>query len=127
MAAVRDRFVYLAEGRATGYVVDRPPWLVGLIARLGVECDVVAFQAYRDGFAVADWHSDDVATQAILSLGATRTFGIDDVTIPVDDGDLVWMPAPVRHAVLADPDVTGERCSLVFRTTKENEDAPARH
>lgn len=140
LAAVRDLFTYgPGEDRAAGYIYsadDGQAWPAGfaeygpalldeLERTLGVRFTIALFQAYRDGSGCG-WHADDAFdAQAILSLGTTRTFGIRrnaDLSrewMPVQDGDLVFMPSgfqrewqhcvPVEH-------VTGERCSLVFRT-----------
>ena len=62
--------------------------------------------------------------QAILSLGATRTFGIRAVGeephwMQLRAGDLLFMPAGTQtkyeHCVPVE-DEPGERISLVFRT-----------
>lgn len=135
---VRDLFSYgPGDDRATGslYAEGEQPWpaqlaeagpalLADLERLLGVRFEVVAFQAYRNG-AGCDWHADTpFDAQAVLSLGATRTFGVrrpdaEPVWVQVEHGDLVVMPSgfqqewqhcvPVEH-------VAGERVSLVFRT-----------
>lgn len=94
------------------------PWLLDELAvLLDVRFAIVAFQAYADGNAWTDWHVDDAFdAQAILSLGARRTFGIGDELIPLMAGDLIYLPDHVRHSIRPDPEVIHERCSLVFRT-----------
>jgi len=129
-AALRRCFTYApADNRATGYLYadgeqDWPeamaalgPWLIAELHQLlNVRFTVVAFQAYQDGNAWTDWHVDSAfGGQAILSLGATRTFGVGDDLIRVAAGDLIYLADHVRHSVRPDPEVTGERCSLVFR------------
>lgn len=110
------------DKRSTGYL-DPADWgsvLTELEHTLGVRFTIVAFQGYQDGTAGTDWHSDDYPHQAMLSIGATRTFGVrlagHETAIPVDDGDLVYLAGRQEHAVLTDPGVSGERCSLVFRS-----------
>ena len=132
-------FSYLpGENRATGYLYtageqDWPqpmgyagPLLLERLRRLpGTDFPVVAFQAYRDGSGCG-WHADTpFAAQAILSLGATRTFAVRRGNagaaeeLKVADGDLVFMPAGFQddwqHCVPEEPGAA-ERCSLVFRT-----------
>jgi alkylated DNA repair dioxygenase AlkB len=140
LAAVRQVFTYgPRDDRATGYLFgDGQPWpgplavlgpalLDDLDALLGIRFTVVAFQAYMDGSG-CDWHSDDAFdAQAVLSLGVTRTFGVrrkdgsDLSLLPVDHGDLVFMPpgfqATWQHCVPIEQ-VAGERCSLVLRTVE---------
>lgn len=138
LAALRETFTYgPGDDRATGYLYadDGPGWstplalhgpslLAALDELVGVRFPVVAFQAYRGGTG-CDWHTDAAFdTQAVLSLGVTRTFGVrrpgaDVHWLPVGHGDLVFMPPGFQcewqHCVPAE-DVAGERCSLVFRT-----------
>jgi alkylated DNA repair dioxygenase AlkB len=133
---VRSLFEYgPGEDRATGYLFgdghDWPPALfVGpdlldrLEARFRIRFTTVAFQAYRNG-AGCDWHADTpFDAQAILSLGATRTFGLrlvggEPSWVEVSSGSLVFMPPGFQrtheHCVPVE-DVAGERISLVFRT-----------
>jgi alkylated DNA repair dioxygenase AlkB len=137
LAAVRGLFTYgPGEDRATGNLFgdqDWPPALAeagparlgDLEALLGIRFTHVVFQAYRNGAAGCDWHADTpFDAQAILSLGATRTFGIrrlggDPWWTAVNHGDLVVMPAGFQaeweHCVPVE-DERGERVSLVFRT-----------
>jgi alkylated DNA repair dioxygenase AlkB len=137
LARVRQSFTYAKdENRANGYFymeggqdwpsalkVFGPELIDDLEARLGVRFTIVVFQAYRDGSGCG-WHADDgYSTQAILSLGVTRKFGIrkpdgEPVWISVNHADLVVMPpgfqSEWQHSVLEE-DVIGERVSLVFR------------
>ena len=133
--AVRASFAYgPGDDRATGYLYgdgqDWPPPLAehgpALLADLKQLLDVafthVAFQGYLNGSG-CDWHTDlPFDSQAILSLGATRTFGIrrdEPEWITVVHGDLVYMPPGFQtewqHCIPTE-DITGERISLVFRT-----------
>lgn len=143
LPALRTLYSYTERepDRATGwlYLPDGPPvthWpppLAALGPQLlddlerdtGVRFTACAFQAYRDGAGV-DWHHDrQWDAQAILSLGVTRSFGIRSEggtsIFRVAHGDLVFMPAGFQdeyeHCVPAE-DIPGERCSLVFRSTK---------
>jgi alkylated DNA repair dioxygenase AlkB len=139
LAAVRPVVVYGdGDDRTTGHVfidgdLDWAPDLqalgVSLLGDLedttGVRYPIVAFQGYRDG-AGCDWHADTpFGAQAILSLGVTRYFEVDDgsktTVYPVKHGDLFVMPAGTqethRHRVPTD-DTRGERVSLVFRTPR---------
>jgi alkylated DNA repair dioxygenase AlkB len=142
LAATKELFTYDTDNRANGYLYveggqDWPPsfaehgakLLVGLEQSLGVRFTIALFQAYRDGSGVG-WHADEgYDVQAILSLGVTRTFGIrplgggDPQWIQVGHGDLMVMPsgfqAEWQHCVPVE-DVTGERCSLVFRAVAGN-------
>lgn len=126
-ALVRGCFHFGCEDRATGYLDE--PWITPLLDRLDVELDVrftiVAFQGYRHG-AGCDWHADTpFDTQAILSLGVTRTFGYrptggEPTWVSVHDGDLLVMPAGFQRGwehCVPNEDIEGERCSLVFRTS----------
>lgn len=125
---VRSLFEFGDEDRATGYLPDGLDW--GLLDRLehdlGVRFTVVAFQAYRNGSG-CDWHADTpFDAQAVLSLGATRTFGVRPIGgepqwLSVAHGDLVVMPSGFQdeweHCVPVE-DEPGERVSLVFRTVR---------
>lgn len=142
-SAVRSSFCYLpGDDRATGYVyVDGeqdwvsslseygPVLLAELHDLLGVRFTHVAFQAYRNGSAMTGFHADTpFDEQAILSFGATRTLAIADYDqcytelTALGGGDLVFMASGFQdrwlHSIPAEPHVTGERCSLVFRTVK---------
>jgi 2OG-Fe(II) oxygenase superfamily len=126
---VRQQFTYgPGEDRATGYLDVTAEWLRSTVAKLELDImryPVVAFQAYRNGSG-CDWHADTpFDAQAILSLGATRTFGVRllpgaPTWISVHHGDLVYMPSGFQnewqHCVPVEPDKPGERISLVFRT-----------
>lgn len=125
---VRQCFAYApGDNRATGWL-DEPwigPLLDDLENGLDVQFTTVAFQAYRDGQAGCDWHADhSYDTQAILSLGASRTLGTRWRDVEhfdrIDAGDLVYMPSGFQdeweHCIPSEPAVTGERVSLVFRT-----------
>lgn len=140
LAALRQCFLYVpGDDRATGILyapadgkdwplplAGRGPLLLGALAETTREqFTICAFQAYRNGSGCG-WHADTpFGAQAILSLGVTRTFGVrradgtGEHTMPVSDGDLVFMPegfqAEWQHSVLPE-NSTGERCSLVFRT-----------
>jgi alkylated DNA repair dioxygenase AlkB len=138
LAAVRGLFAYgPGEDRATGYLyaAGEQPWPAALAelgpelldvleSLLGVRFEIVAFQAYRNG-AGCDWHTDSpFDVQAVLSLGATRTFGVrraggEPQWTSVSSGDLVVMPSGFQseweHCVPTE-NALGERVSLVFRT-----------
>lgn len=139
LAAVRGLFEFaVGEDRATGYLYARSEteWPVPLAdvgarllddleAHLGVRFEVVAFQAYRNGSGCG-WHADTpFDAQAVLSLGATRSFAIRRTwseqvwSTDVMHGDLMFMPsgfqAEWEHCVPVE-DEPGERVSLVFRT-----------
>jgi alkylated DNA repair dioxygenase AlkB len=139
LADLRALYVYgPGDDRATGYLyvegeqdwapelaTTGPSVLADLEQLLGIRFTIVAFQAYCDGSG-CDWHSDTpFDAQAILSLGVTRTFGIRSVDggeptwMQVEHGDLVVMPpgfqSEWQHCVPVE-NVTGERCSMVFRT-----------
>jgi len=137
--ALRSTFEFDGD-RATGYLygdglhwqADVAPPLAMLLALLertvGVPFTIVAFQAYRNGSG-CDWHADTpFDAQAVLSLGATRTFGVrllpsgSPTWISVKHGDLVYMPPGFQdeweHCVPVEPDKPGERVSLVFRTPR---------
>jgi alkylated DNA repair dioxygenase AlkB len=130
---IRERFTYVdGDIRAAGYVDDEvwlAPLLDALEQLLEVRFTTVAFQAYRTGEASCPWHADqNFDIQTILSLGATRTFAVrragEEQRYELESGDLVVMPsgdqAEWEHCVPAEPTVTGERISLVFRTNKGN-------
>lgn len=100
-----------------------PALLGDLEFLLGIRFEAACFQAYLDGSGV-DWHYDrDWDATAILSLGVTRDFGLrgrsGDQFPSLHDGDLLFMPPGFQHEwehCVPVQDVTGERCSLVFRT-----------
>lgn len=129
--AARASFTFGDEDRATLYACNDGEWIAPLAAAGPMLVDelerlvdehftIVALQAYRNGSGCA-WHVDTpFGAQAILSLGSSRTFGVGGDYLPVDDGDLVYMPAPIEHCIPEEPESPGERCSLVFRTIKEN-------
>lgn len=90
----------------------------------GVRFTAACYQAYRNGAGVS-WHHDrDWDAQAVISLGATRKFGIRDAGghesfIELAHGDMVFMPSGFQHEwehCVPEEDVTGERVSLVFRS-----------
>lgn len=137
--ALHQSFSYgIHEDRATGSLYSKAdgqdwpagfasvgPLLLDLLDGLtGVKFEIVAFQAYRNGSGCG-WHADTpFDSQAILSLGVTRTFGIrpaggEASWLRLGHGDLMYMPAGFQvgweHCV-ATENVIGERCSLVFRT-----------
>lgn len=137
MQWLRPRVHYDADGRYSMYLVDQtplPPELrrVANIVCPEVDADqflVVALQCYRDGNAVTPCHSDAPVFGFILSLGATRTFRVHRSTCdnPLDiaeiecvNGMAILMDetfhAGWHHQLVADPGVTKERLSLVFRT-----------
>lgn len=141
LSALRGCFTYPeGEGRATGWLFtdDEQLWppslaelgprlLNDLLGHVGVAYTDVAFQGYRDGEAATSWHADSsFDAQALISLGATRSFGlkrpdgVDEHYIALTAGDLLVMPSGFQkvwlHCVPPDPHVTDERCSLVFRT-----------
>ena len=138
LPAVRSTFEFDGD-RATGYLFgDGLDWTPGLaeygreiLDRLEVDRRIrfthVAFQAYRNGSG-CDWHADTpFDAQAVLSLGATRTFGVRPIGgeaewLTVKHGDLVYMPPGFQdeweHCVPVEPDKPGERVSLVFRTPR---------
>jgi alkylated DNA repair dioxygenase AlkB len=137
LAALDECFNYgPGEERATGYlyVAAEQPWpqpltkigprlLDELEWFLDIRFTIVAFQAYANGNAWTDWHADTAFdVQAILSLGATRTFGLNHNGEPsylsLAAGDLLFLPDHWSHSVRPDPEVTKERCSLVFRTVR---------
>jgi alkylated DNA repair dioxygenase AlkB len=139
LPSVRSLFEFVpGDDRATGGLLgDGKGWpeplakmgpaLLGrLESGLGVRFTHVAFQAYRNGSG-CDWHADSPwDAQAVLSLGATRTFGIRRIGgspewMSVSHGDLVFMPSGFQdsweHCVPIE-DEPGERISLVFRTPR---------
>lgn len=126
-ADVRQCFAYAdGENRATSYLDGWPEIVDALEDLVGVRFTIVAFQAYRDGTAGCDWHADTpFDAQAILSLGTPRFFAIrkgnEEHKLLVAGGDLFYMPSGFQrswlHSLPPDPQVDGERISLVFRTT----------
>ncbi len=111
------------------------PVLLGKVAQAvmpGVVFPGVLLQSYRDGNAITPCHAD-ASGGFILSIGAARTFRIhrsrpggcddpvaDGITIECVEGTCLLMDAAFHagwhHQIIADPDITGEKLSLVFRT-----------
>lgn len=146
LAALRTLYAYTDRepDRATGWLhasrqigmLPVTPWpgplaeagprlLDGLEDVTGTRFDAACFQAYLDGSGCG-WHYDrDWDAQAVLSLGVARSFGLrpldgsHEVTLRLGHGDLLVMPSGFQdeweHCVPVE-DVTGERCSLVFRS-----------
>jgi alkylated DNA repair dioxygenase AlkB len=132
---------YDDDGRDSRWLFDgsgpMPPELTALavVVAPGATFSGVLLQAYRDGGAVTPCHTDKGGTGDgfILSLGAPRTFRIHPVAAGACDDDLDAVRVECRegtvlvmdeafhagwhHQVIADPGVTGEKLSLVFRTT----------
>ena len=124
-------WLFQSPSQGGGAWEDFPPrlkrWAPTLLTLAGGGWEIIVYQAYRTGTAVVDWHSDEslCREQAMLTLGATRTFGLrnkitgDVVPFPVGHGDLVIMPAGFdlewEHAVLVDRAVIDPRITLVLR------------
>jgi alkylated DNA repair dioxygenase AlkB len=141
LPALRTLYTYTPQepDRATAwvYLPDRSPFtpwpdvlaeagpalLKDLERDTGTCFTAVCFQAYLNGSGCG-WHHDrDWGTQAILSLGMTRTFGLrqagHEEFLPLAHGDLLVMPPGFQHEwehCVPAEDVRGERCSLVFRS-----------
>lgn len=140
LALIRPWVRYDADGRSCCWLTDggltlsAPPELAAVARAVCPEFDAlkygVALQGYRDGAAVTPCHSDLGSSGFILSIGATRTFrvhrvlgdvctNIDEIRIECVHGTAVLMDkafhAAWHHQIVADPGVTGERLSLVFR------------
>jgi alkylated DNA repair dioxygenase AlkB len=120
-------------GRATGWLYlpeEGTDWPDGMAGGLGEELlfdasavtgfsfRAVCFQGYLEGAGV-DWHTDaNWKVQAIMSLGATRPFGLrkeGEATqfYNLDAGDLLLMTdLSWEHCVRPGE---GERISVVFR------------
>ncbi len=136
---------YDADGLWSTWLVEDgklPPILaaIGEAVCPGVAFQAVALRGYKDGNAVTPCHSDHRAAglSFILSMGATRTFrlhrvpawvkptqgcgnpDLDVLQIECRAGAVVILSeafqASWHHQVVADPGVTEERLSLVFRT-----------
>ena len=123
-AAVRTLCRYDQTGRWSAPIYDGDGWpdvlapFAAELHRLAPWFTIVIAQGYRDGNACVDWHNDgQYARQAILSLGATRPFGLrsagTETTVWLRHGDLIEFPASTDHRV--PPCVADERCSLVLR------------
>lgn len=121
---MRASFTYGGEGRATGYLYGDVEWpdplreegpsvLAEIASLTDTNWSTVLFQAYADGNATTDRHSETMP-QAILSLGATRTLSTDDGDVELAHGDVIVLDANVAHAVPPYP-TDDERISLVFR------------
>ena len=143
LAALRTQYAYTERepDRATGWLwsarqiaqLPPAPWPAELaelgprlLAQLeedtGTVFEAACFQAYLDGTGCG-WHYDrDWDEQAVLSLGITRKFGLrsdsGEQFLELSDGDMIFMPPGFQyeweHCVPVE-DVTGERCSIVFR------------
>jgi alkylated DNA repair dioxygenase AlkB len=137
----RELFEYApGDNRANGYLwmdggqewapafAERGAQLIGDLEKTtGTRFTIALFQAYMDGSG-CDWHADlGYDVQAIVSLGVTRRFGIrraEDVDQPryykVSHGDLLVMPSGFQddwqHCVPEQPNASGERVALVFRS-----------
>ncbi len=141
---LRSKAAYDVQGRMGAWLAtngELPRVLEGIAEEIcpGIEFDGVVLQCYRDGNAATDCHTDlGYGIGFILSLGATRTFRIhrvgDDFPVKAGcidrdldvceiecvNGTVIVMDeafhAHWHHQIAPDPQVTGERLSLVFRT-----------
>ena len=144
LAALRTQYGYTARqpDRATGWLFCSEqagqlmpvPWpeplaehgdrlIRKLELEFGIRFTAACFQAYLDGSGCG-WHHDrDWDEQAVLSLGATRKFGVrtedTEMYFELEDGDLLLMPSGFQYEwehCVPEEDTEGERCSLVFRS-----------
>ncbi len=118
----------------TGKCAETLPLLLGNLADAimpDVVFEGVLLQCYRNGRAVTPCHTDAGGAGFILSIGAPRTFRIhrgmfgcgadalDVVNIECIEGTVLLMDeefhAGWHHQIVADPDITEEKLSLVFR------------
>lgn len=121
---------YDGEGRCSLWLPPGAtlPRIVAEAVCPGVVFSGVLLQGYRDGRAVTPCHRDP-GGGFILSLGAARTFrvhrgncaeNLDPVSIACIEGTVLIMDEAFHrdwhHQVAADPGVTDEKLSLVFRT-----------
>lgn len=102
-----------------------------VIELVSIPFNAVLVNRYRDGNDSVGWHADDERDLganpviASLSLGAQRTFWFREKTtnkvesVTLANGSLLLMQPPFQrqyeHAVLAEPDIRGERINLTFR------------
>lgn len=125
-----DRFhrvLWWHEPRVPFNVAMNVEMLLGYF-RIMAPFDHVTLVAYRDQDSWSDWHTDEAEHQAILSLGATRTFGIstiprfgtDEWYLPLHHGDLMYFPPGWQeewhHSIRQHTTPCGPRYALVFRT-----------
>lgn len=135
---LRPQIRYDAEGRFSMWLNhgELQPQLAVIAEAVcpGVKFSGVVLQAYQHGLAVTPCHSDRRATGFcfILSLGSPRRFRVHrtDQACDAPDLDAIWIECPSgtllimdedfqnhwHHQVVSDPNVTGEKLSLVFRT-----------
>jgi alkylated DNA repair dioxygenase AlkB len=131
---------YDADGRGSVWLatcskqVKKLPLLLANVANTvapGLPFSGALLQCYHDGNAVTPCHTDAGGTgfSFILSVGATRTFRIhrgscvdslDAMTIECIEGTVIVMDESFQrdwhHQIIPDPNITGEKLSLVFRT-----------
>jgi alkylated DNA repair dioxygenase AlkB len=108
-----------------------------LHTRLGLHCNSLLLNRYRNGADRMGWHADDepeldpLAPILSLSLGVSRPLrfrpragdplsqGISPVTVELADGDLLLMDPPSQchwqHGLPARLRLLGERINLTFR------------
>ncbi len=125
----------------SGMRLEPKPWpraLQAIRARLaseiGVDCNSVLANLYRDGCDRMGWHADDERelgarpTLASLSLGAPRRFvlkrrdGASKRVLELPHGSLLLMAGDTqlhyRHALPATAKPVGPRINLTFRTIR---------
>ena len=126
---------YDAGGRCSRLLKDElapcPPLLEPIAAAFPAPYREIVLQCYRDGHATTPCHTDAGITgfSFILSIGAPRTFRVHWIAdgcanvgrlIRCENGTVVAMEQRFQdechHQLAADPAVTEERLSLVFRT-----------
>ncbi len=113
--------------------------------------DLLVINQYQSGMDAVSWHADDEPiidqTCPIVSFsfnepGGARTFRVrskskaepgakrKSQTWTLDHGDMAVMPPGMQdtheHAVLRESAVKGRRINFTFRTTRKQEDLPAK-
>ena len=113
-------------------------WLLPLLqlrgrleAELGLRCNLVLLNRYRDGSDYMGWHTDDERGHerciASVSLGATRRFLVrpegaeragagPSVPFDLQHGSLLLMDGSIRHSLPKTRRPVAERINLTYRS-----------
>ena len=106
------------------------------LAKVGISCNAVLANLYRDGNARVGWHSDNEKELgqhpviASISLGSTRTFQLkhkrtnERIDLEVESGSLLLMAGATQdnwlHALPQRKRITESRINLTYRMVESS-------